>query len=142
MQIETKVIRGGGHIGDTVWICHYNRPDLQKKALRNIPPTKAVVTDNCVLPANKTVYYSETHFVPLNKAGKPLKKVISPVDNTGFRSRLGNELFVFTTEDECKAKWNSQLRECCGRIDDEIANAAQGWIDQKVDLTKRMTGTD
>ena len=131
MKIETKVIRDGGNIGDVVWICHYNRPDLHKKPLRNLPPMQVVVTDNSILPKNKTVYYSDTHFAPLNKKGEPTKKVISPVDNTGWRSLCGNELFVFTTEEECNAEWNKQIQAHCDMIDVEIATAKQKWIDDK-----------
>ena len=69
-----------------------------------------------MLRDDKRVYYSETHFVPYSKKGKLLNKVISPVDNTGFRSREGNDLFVFTTEKECIEEWNKQIDECCERI--------------------------
>jgi hypothetical protein len=138
MRIYTKTIRDGCHIGEIVWICHYNRPDLHKKALRNVPPTKVMVMDNAILPKNKTVYYSDTHFAPIGKSGEPTKKVISPVDNTGFRSRCGNELFVFTTEEECIKEWNDQLEEHCGRLDVIIANAAKYWKDDKATLLAAM----
>lgn len=134
MRIETQKIREGSNVGETVWICHYFRPDLQKKPLRNVPPTKVIIRDNDELPKGKTVYYSKTHFAPLNKNNQPLSKVISPVDNTGFRSRHGNELFVFTTEQECNSEWNKQIDEHCARLDVMIASAAQDWINQKNDL--------
>lgn len=138
MKIETKAIREGGHIGDVVWVCHYNRPDLNKKPLRNVPPTKVIVTGNCELPKNKTVYYSETHFIALSKNGSRTKKVISPVDNTGFRSIPGNELFVFTDEDECNSEWNRQLEEHRVRVDVMIDSAKQRWVNERAELTAAM----
>jgi len=136
MQIETKSIRDGKMIGDVVWICHYNRPDLDKKPLRNVPPTKVLIRDNDELPKNKKVYYSETHFSPIGKNGKAQAKVISPVDNTGYRTLCGNELFVFTTEEECNAEWNKQLDEQCKRLDEKIANAAKYWENKKSEILK------
>lgn len=127
MQIKTEDIRNGGHVGEVVWICHYNRPDLNKKALRNIPPTKVIVVSNKDLPSGKSIYYSENHFSPIGKNGSPTAKIISPVDNTGFRSHIGNELFVFTDENECFLTWNSQIQECCDRIEVEIQNATKVW---------------
>ena len=131
MQIETSSIRNGARIGEIVWVCHYHRPDLDKKALRNVPPTKVMVMDNEILPKNKTVYYSKTHFAPLNKKGEPTKKVISPVDNTGYRSRSGTELFVFDCHIECGVEWNKQVAEHCERINIKIATASKIWIDEK-----------
>jgi len=134
MQIETSKIRDGEMIGEIVWICHYNRPDLDKKPLRNVPPTKVLVRSNDELPKNKRVYYSGTHFSPIGKSGKATAKVISPVDNTGYRSLCGNELFVFTTEEECIEEWNKQIDECGLRLDERIANATKYWSDQKIAL--------
>ena len=105
MQISTTEVRDGKHNDRTVWICHYNQPDLSKKPLRNISPTKCLIVSNDELPKNKTVYYSHSHFRPLNAKGKPLSRIISPVDNTGFRTRCGNELFVFDNEHECIEEW-------------------------------------
>lgn len=138
MQIKTADIRNGAMVGEIVWICHYHRPDLQKKALRNVPPTQVLIRDNTELPKNKRVYYSQTHFSPINKQEEPLAKVISPVDNTGYRSRHGTELFVFTTEEECIAEWNRQIKAHCERIDVMIANAAQIWVDEKEALLKMI----
>lgn len=130
----TTDIRNGAKIGEVVWICHYNRPDLNKKALRNVPPTKVMVMSNDTLPKNKTVYYSITHFAPLNNKDEPTKKVISPVDNTGYRQRAGNELFTFDNEIDCRAEWSRQISEHCKRIDVKIENAAKYWIDEKAKL--------
>ena len=127
MQLITKEIREGKHLGEIVYVCHYSRPDLDKKPLRSVPPTLVVIVDNHFLPKNKVVYYSESHFVPLNTAGKQLKKIISPVDNTGFRSMPGNELFVFTEEEECILAWNNQILDHTIMIQKKIDCAADYW---------------
>lgn len=138
MRIETKEIMDGGHIGKIVWICHYNRPDMNKKALRNVPPTEVIVRSNEELPKNKTVYYSENHFSPIKADGKPASKVISPVDNTGYRSLSGNPLYVFDNEDECNAMWNTQLANHFVELDKLIANAASHWESEKSELLKQV----
>ena len=131
MKIPTKHVQDGNLDGKTFWICHYNRPDLDKKPLRNVPPTKVLVVNNNELPKNKTVYYSNSHFRPLNKKGDPLSKVISPVDNTGFRSLQGNPLFVYDNEKECVDEWNSQLQSVADAIEVQIQNAAKVWKTQQ-----------
>ena len=136
MQIETKKIMEGNCDGQVVWICHYNRPDMQKKALRNVPPTKVIIRSIEELPANKRVYYSESYFSPLSKSGKPLSKIISPVDNTGYRSLCGNTLYVFDDEKECVAMWNTQLANHIATLDNLIANAAKHWQNEKDELVK------
>ena len=134
MQIDTDKIMEGRCNGEIVWICHYNRPDMQKKALRNVPPTKVIVRSNDELPPNKRVYYSASHFSPLNKKGGPLAKVISPVDNTGYRSRCCNKLYVFDNEEECIGMWNTQLNHYCLELDLLIRNAAEHWETEKAIL--------
>lgn len=116
----TKKIMDGGLVGKTVWICHYNRPDLDKKPLRNIPPTKCIVYSNDDLPKNKNVYYSLCHFRPLNSAGNPLSRVISPVDNTGYRTHAGNMLYTFLDEKGCIDEWNSQVNEAQKRLEEHF----------------------
>lgn len=138
MKIETKEVREGKHTGKEVWICHYLQPDLDKKALRNVPPTKVLIRSNDELPKNKTVYYSEDHFSPINKDGKVLAKVISPVDNTGFRGRCGNDLHVFTDERECVESWNKQINEVCDKLHQRELNAAEVWRKRKEDLALRL----
>jgi hypothetical protein len=108
MRIETKSIREGARIGEIVWICDYRQPDISIKPIRHVPPTKVIIVSNDELPKNKTVYYSATHFAPLSKKGEPLKKIISPVDNTGYRTRSGDEVAVFDNEGECIQHYQSQ----------------------------------
>lgn len=138
MKIVTQAVQDGMHNGKTVWICHYNRPDMDKKALRNLPPTKVLIRNNTELPENKKVYYSLSHFSPLNKNGEPTSKVISPVDNTGYRSRSGNPLHVFDNEEECINSWNAQLNSHCGVLDDLIANSTKHWKNEKAELLKAV----
>ena len=138
MLINTQEIMNGSRIGEIVWICHYNRPDMNKKALRNVPPTRVIVRSNDELPKNKKVYYSHNHFSPLKKDNTPLAKVISPVDNTGYRSMSGEPLYVFDSEEECYAMWNSQLADHLVVIDSLIENAAKKWQNEKDELTKQI----
>ena len=138
MQIQTKEVREGLHTGKTVWICHYNRPDMHKKALRNVPPTKCLIKSTDELPNNKTIYYSQAYFTPYNKTGKLSTKIISPVDNTGFRTRCGNELYVFDNEEDCNAEWNTQVNNHAKRIDKIILTIEQQWKNEKELLINKL----
>jgi len=139
MKIEIEKITKGELDGEIVWVCHYNRPDMQKKALRNVPPTKVIVKSNDQLPKNKRVYYSESHFSPLNKKNKPLARIIPPFDNTGFRSRTGTPLCAFDNKEECVAAWNDQLLAHVQVLDVLIADAAECWRVEKEILTNAMS---
>jgi len=141
MQIDTKEVREGKHDGDVVWVCHYNRPDMNKKALRNIPPTKVLIRPESELPKNKVVYYSESFFSPLNRQGNPLAKVISPVDNTGYRSNVGNELFVFDNEKDCDFEWARQVQSHVVVLDGLIRGAAKHWQTEKNILLNSLGDT-
>lgn len=109
MSLLTKEVQNGSIDGKEVWVCQYNQPDLNKKPLRNVPPTKCIVVSNDELPKNKTVYYSKSHFRPIGNNGKVLSKIISPVDNTGFRFKQGNPINTFYSESECIERWNIEL---------------------------------
>ena len=139
MKLSTEDIRNGKHIGKHIWICHYNRPDMHKKPLRNLPPTEVIIRPVGELPKNKKVYYSEVFFSPLSKKGEPMSKVISPVDNTGYRSYCGNEVYAFNNEKECNNHWNNQLNNHFVRLDELINTAADGWRMQKDELLKMLT---
>ena len=127
MKIETKEIREGKRVGERVWICDYRRPDLNKKPIRNIPPTYCEVVDNDGLPNHKRVCYSKTHFRPISKSGSLLKRIISPVDNTGYRSFCGVELNVFDNEEECKKHFVRQCLDVAERFQDLIDNNPYKW---------------
>lgn len=125
MNNLTKEVQSGNLDGKEVWICHYNQPDLNKKPLRNVPPTKCLVVCNDELPKNKVVYYSKSHYRPVGKSGNPTSKIISPVDNTGYRSQQGNPLNTFDNEVDCINKWNEDLQVIHKKLTDELKVAAQ-----------------
>ena len=134
MKIETKLIRDGGMIGDTVWVCDFRQPDLNKKAIRHVKPTKVLVKSNDDLPKNKTVYYSDNHFSPINSKGKVTSKIISPVDNTGFRMRSGVELAVFDDETQCKQHYKSQCQNIIDRYQVIIGTALDGLKGRQMEI--------
>ena len=138
MELVTKEIREGKHLGEIVWITHYSQPDLDKKALRNVPPTKCLIQPEET--AGKKVYYSETYFAPIGKNGEPTKRVISPVDNTGYRSHCGNELFVFTTEAEANEQWNEQVNAVADILYTRAETAKQVLLTRADELTKTLRG--
>jgi len=108
MQIEISKIRNGSMNNEIVYICDYRRPDLDKKPIRSVPPTKVMICSNDT--TKKRIYYSESHFVPLKKDGSPSSKVIPLFDNTGYRSYTGEPVKVFDNEAECIAQWNDDLK--------------------------------
>ena len=124
-------MRNGQHDGKVLWICDYNQPDPYKKPLRCVAPTKVMVKSNFELPKNKRVYYSDSHFSPINAKGTVLRKIIKPVDQTGHRSYIGNELHVFDTEVECNDLWDALIDKACDVFDDLIANSAARWQKEK-----------
>lgn len=118
MKILTEDMRNGKYNGLIVWVTVYNRPDLHKKPLRCIYPTKCLICSNDKLPENHKIYYSDSHFVKLGKNDKPTKNIINPVDNTGYRYRIGNELHIFTDQNECYDFWNSLLDEYINKLEE------------------------
>lgn len=111
--------KNGLMIGSTVWICDYRYRDIDDKPIRHVKPTQVIIVDNEELPKNKRVYYSEVHFRPLGKSGAPLKQVIAPFDNTGYRSNTGTSVNIFFTEEECNAHYAYQ----CGLVEAAIQGA-------------------
>jgi len=97
-------------VGQIVWICDYRYNDIFKKPIRSIKPTRVITVDNDDLPESKTVYYSETHFRPLNDKGKQSSKIICPCDNTGYRMHSGGCVNIFDNENECVECFNSQCK--------------------------------
>lgn len=131
MKIDIHIIMNGGLDESIVWVCHYNRPDMNKKPLRNVPPTKVKVRSNVELPKGKRIYYSESHFSVLNSKGSSTSKILSPVDNTGYRSYCGNTLHVFDTESECIVEWNEQLNSHIKVLSHLIATASEFWVQEQ-----------
>jgi hypothetical protein len=130
----TEKVRNGDMDDKTVYICHFNKPDMDKKPLRSIPPTKCVVSSNSKLPKNKTVYYSESHYSPLSAKGVITKKIIAPQDNTGFRGRIGNSLYTFDNYEDCFMLWNMQLAEYIERIDTRLETFAKTLNEEKAKI--------
>ena len=129
----TERVRNGECDGLRVWVCDFNKPDLEKKALRSVQPTFVEVVSNNNLPTGKIVYYSKSHYVAVNKNGKLSSKVISPVDNTGYRSNFGNMLFTFTCEDECRNAWSGMISLHIERLEKKklsIVDVIQGEIEE------------
>ena len=131
-------ITSGKLNGKIIWVCHYNRPDLKKKALRNVPPTRVIVRGNNELPKRKTVYYSNSFFSPLNKNDEPMSKVIAPFDNTGYRSFAGNPLHVFDNQEDCEQAWNDDVIEVTVRLNERIANIVNELQDELSAITKLL----
>lgn len=109
MEVDYKEVTSGSRNGEKLYVCAYLRPDLNKKPIRSLSPIEVVVMDNST--TSKNVYYSESHFRPVGKGGEAMSRVIPVFDNTGFRSRTGNPLHIFTTEEECNSKWNEMIQE-------------------------------
>ena len=110
MKVEASEVAEGMLNGRTLWICDYRYNDIADKPIRAIVPTKVVVKSNTELPKNKSIYYSDSHFVKM--CGEKETSTIIPLfDNTGYRSRTGTPLNIFTEEDECKKFFNMQLNK-------------------------------
>lgn len=122
----TLKVMNGSEDGKAFWVCHYSRPDLNKKPLRNVPPTLCEARSNDEV--KKTIYYSKSHFAPVGKNGKITQKAISGVDNTGYRMHSGNMLYAFESEQDCIDAWNSQLCEVGIRIQERIKSAKAEWV--------------
>ncbi len=131
-------IRNGKMNGKIVWVCHYNRPDLAKKPLRNVPPTRVIVRNNDELPKKKNVYYSDSFFSPLNKNDEPTAKIIVPFDNTGYRSFPGNPLHIFDNQKDCEQAWNDDVIEVTVRLNERIANIVNELQDELSATTKLL----
>ncbi len=128
--VDLKLVVSGDLNGTRVWVCQYNQPDLDKKPLRNVPPTEMVIVSNDELPPNKTIYYSGSHLRPLNKKGEPTSRIVPVFDNTGFRGRTGTPLHILTNREACIAQWNADLEAVGTRIEARVQNAMQTWKDR------------
>lgn len=127
MELVNKEVREGKYNDKIVWVCHYNQPDFNKKPLRAVPPTECLVRDTDHLPKGKRVYYSTSFLSPLKANGEPYSKVISLVDNTGYRSYCGNEIHVFKDKEECVASWQAQIDEHADRVSEITKDIEKQW---------------
>lgn len=123
MELDIKVIKElGPHVGKKVWICDYRQPDLDKKAIRHVPPTEVFIVSNTENPPSKPIHYSATHFRTLTKNGEASSKVIGIFDNTGYRSFSGTPVHVFDNKEECVEFYNDQADKIIGLIDDRLGS--------------------
>ena len=106
MQIDIKNIVDGQMNGEVVYVCDFRQPDLNKKAIRKVLPTKVLIVSNA--ETKERINYSESHFVELKADGTRKAKIIKPFDNTGFRTYTGEPVAVFTEEQECIDYFNQQ----------------------------------
>lgn len=133
----TEKVRAGDVDGLRCWVCDFNKPDLDKKALRNVPPTFVEVVGNDNLPKGKRVYYSKSHYVGVNKNGSLSSKIISPVDNTGYRSNFGNMLYTFASEGECRSAWSCMISAHIDRLEQKKLSIV-GVIQSEIDNLKSL----
>ena len=133
-MIDIKEITNGKLDGQKVWICDFRYDDYGNKPIRNIQPQLVLVRSNN--ETTKRIYYSKSHFVGLNKNGKPLKsKIIAPFDNTGYRFIGGTPLNVFYNEEDCVQCYKEQLKiaiEGLTNYKDKISKV----IDSKIEELK------
>jgi len=135
MELDITVVKElGPHVGQKVWICDYRQPDLDKKAIRHVPPTEVFIVSNAENTTNKRIYYSETHFRPIGKNGEPSSKMIGIFDNTGYRSFAGTPLHVFDNKDECVEFYNDQADKIISAIDDKISWVVVGLNNYKKEV--------
>lgn len=125
-------------IGEIVWVCDYRHNDIANKPIRHIKPTEVIIVSNDDLPDNKTVYYSDIHFRPIGKKGQPLKRIIAPYDNTGFRSYPGVSLNIFLTKEECVKHYFKQCQEILGEIEEEIVRVNERLDGIKMEINEFM----
>lgn len=106
-------------LGKMVWICDYRaNEDPKKKPIRGIEPTPVVVTD--AKETNKTIYYSPIYFRPV-KNGHVMSKVITPMDNTGYRGYTGESVNIFYTVEDCVKCYREQVRQAKAIYHKELA---------------------
>jgi len=116
MQIKIEDITSGKMTGEKVWICDYRKTDLSIiNAARNVLPVQVLIQDNSL--SKKTIYYSSCHFVVL-KNDKLTKTIHAPFDNTGYKSRTGNPVYVFDNREECVLKYVELLNGVMARLED------------------------
>ena len=134
MQLNVKEIAEGKHDGKKVWICDYRFNNLDEKPIRHVPPTEVLIRANSEI--KDRVYYSESHFALLNKAGVPGAKITKLYDNTGYRSYPGTPLDVYDNETECKARYEELRTVILAELDSWYANKTLFYTSLKTDLTK------
>lgn len=132
----SEVTKNFDSVGTIFYVCDYRKPDFNKKAIRNVKPTKIIVLDQKhfeeVGKKYPRVYYSNFALIPVDSKGK-LKygSHVPPYDTTGYRSYVGTPINVFDNYEECVDFYNKQI--------DNVVNMYKNYISTVVDsLTKEM----
>lgn len=132
MKIDPIEVSNGVHDGKDVYICHLNIPDLHKKPLRKIPPTKVkVISENDPINKGKRVTYSNSLFQLYSAKGELTKKTAKIFDNTGYRSFRGNPVYIFDTFDECQDEWSKAVIAHLDRLKEHRESILKS-IDSKI----------
>lgn len=109
-MIEIKEITEGKRDGEYVWICDFRYNHYGEKPIRHIKPIKVLIRNNS--ETSRRIYYSNSHFVGLNKKNLPIfSKIIPPFDNTGYRMCAGTPLNCFENEKECVSFYKNQIKK-------------------------------
>lgn len=131
MELDIKVIKElGPHVGTKVWICDYRQPDLDKKAIRHVPPTEVLIVSNEENKTNKKIYCSKTHFRTIGKNGEMSSKMISIFDNT----QSSVPLHVFDNKEECVEFYNEQADKIISALDHKISWVVVGLNNYKNEI--------
>jgi len=119
----SEAIANGQHNGEFVYICdirHSGNPF--DKFVRHVPPQRVFIRSNSEAPANKRIYYSESHFVKLKRNGDPGATIIPLFDNTGYRSSTGTAVQVFLTMQEANDMYQKQRKVIASDMSSIIAS--------------------
>lgn len=130
MKIDHNRILNGNLSGHILWVTDLHFRDLQKKAIRNVPPTKVLVRPNSALTKPMSIYYSDYHLVVLGRDNKPTSKIIQLFDNTGYRSRTGSPVLLFTNEKDAKEAYAALAQKFLERVKEEKASVDKLWEDR------------
>ena len=136
-MIDINKIKDGALDGQDVWICDYRYSDYSNgKPIRSVAPTKVRIRSN--EETKKRIYYSESHFVELNKKGDVVNSKIKGLfDNTGYRTYPGVPLNVFNTESECVDHYNELVKAALKGLKKHRKNIVSQ-LDIRIDLMSNL----
>ena len=118
--------------GNVAYIADIRVADGGNKFIRNVSPTKVLIRSNDKLEKQKTIYYSNFHFLKM-KGDKTLKQIIAPYDNTGYRYFAGTAVNIFEDYKECVEFYNKQVDEAS-----EVYNARIREIENQRDKLQEL----
>lgn len=137
MEIDVKtIINDKSKAGQIFWVCDYRRPDINKKPIRSVKPTRAMLVSS--ENAKKRIYYSLLYFSEIGKDGNYKKSsVISIFDNTGYRTYKGEPLAVFDNKTECINFYNKQCDDVISKLKEKRRTALSD-IDTEIKNTEKL----